>query len=182
MAKIGNDSVKRVVLIGAESTGKTTMASHLARHYDTVWSPEYLRIFVDHKGGVPEPADIPVISRRHLEQEAAYLSQSNRLLFIDTDLITALVYSRFYFNYCPEWIEQASVEREADLYLLCDTDIPWEEDDDQRDGPVVRETLQKVLHDELVTRGLPFVVLSGSIEERKQAAVTAVDALITNTG
>jgi len=175
MAKITNESISRVVLIGAESTGKTTMAAQLAEYYQTPWVPEYLRIFVDKKGGLPEPADIPIISRGHLEQEDHYLQETDNLLFLDTDLITTLVYYRYYFNYVPDWVKRAAIEREADLYLLCDTDIPWKADPSQRDGPGVRDVLQQKLRDELISRNLPFVILSGPIEQRMSTAIKAIE-------
>ena len=116
--------IKRVVLIGAESTGKTTLAEGLAAHYETVWAPEYLREFVERKGALPEPSDTRLIAQGHLAQEEALTPQAHRVLFLDTDLISTCVYHRYYFGPCPPWLERLSAQRSADLYLLTDTDIP----------------------------------------------------------
>ena len=116
--------LKRVVLIGAEATGKTTLAERLATHYETVWVPEYLRAFVEEKGALPEPGDTLLIAQGHRAQEEVLAPRAHRLLVYDTDLISTCVYSRYYFDACPARVERWSYERSADLYLLTDTDLP----------------------------------------------------------
>jgi nicotinamide riboside kinase len=69
-----------------------------------------------------------------------------------------------------------SYSRLYDLYILADTDIPWEPDPFQREGPEVREMLHRQFQNELNSRRLPFVLVSGSVEERIRQAVTAIDA------
>lgn len=169
----------RVVLLGAESTGKTTLAACLAAHYQTVWAPEYLREFVERKGALPEPSDTRLIAEGHLAQEAALAPQAHRVLFLDTDLISTCVYHRYYFGTCPPWLERRSAERSADLYLLTDTDIPWMPDPGQRDGPAVRAALHTLFRDELLARGVAHVLVSGSLEVRMATAIRAVDGLMS---
>jgi NadR type nicotinamide-nucleotide adenylyltransferase len=170
--------IKRVVLIGAESTGKTTLAEALAAHYGTVWAPEYLRAFVEEKGALPEPGDTVLIARGHRAQEARLIPQARRVLFYDTDLISTCVYSRYYFGACPRQVEQWSYQRHADLYLLTDIDIPWTADPGQRDGPAVRAALHALFQKELQARGVARVVVSGTPEARMTTAVQAVDGLL----
>ena len=169
--------IKRVVLIGAESTGKTTLAQRLAAHYETVWAPEYLRQFVERKGALPEPSDTRLIAQGHLAQEKALRPQARRVLFLDTDLISTCVYHRYYFGTCPAWLHRRAAEQSADLYLLTDIDIPWTPDPGQRDGPAVRATLHMLFRDALQARGLAHVLLSGTLEARMKTALRAVDAL-----
>lgn len=170
--------IRRVVLTGAESTGKTTLAARLAAHYDTVWLPEYVRRFVEEKGGAPVAADVAPLVRGHLAAEAALLPCARRLLVYDTDLLSTCLYSRYYFGACPAWVEQAAFARAADLYLLADDDIPWAPDPGQRDGPDVRAAVQHLFREALQTHGLPHVVLSGPLDTRLATAVSAVDALL----
>lgn len=169
---------RRVVLIGAESTGKTTLATHLAAHYRTAWLPEYVRQFVEAKGASPVAEDVPAIARGHLAAARAAEAAGHRLLLYDTDLVSTCVYSRYYYGACPAWIEQASREHHADLYLFTDTDIPWEPDPGQRDGPEVRAALHELFREELDRRGLPYVLLSGSLDQRLRTAIRAIDALL----
>jgi len=171
--------VRRVTLLGAESTGKTTLAEALAAHYETVWAPEYLRAFVDEKGALPTLSDTPAIVRGHLAREDALMPRANRVLFLDTDLVATCVYSRYYFGACPAWVARLSYERSADLYLLTDTDIPWVPDPGQRDGPAVRDELQAWFLDELEMRAVPYLRVSGALDRRMEAAVRAVDAVLS---
>ena len=170
--------LKRVVLIGAESTGKTTLAERLAAHYETAWAPEYLRTFVEEKGALPEPDDTLLIAQGHRAQEEALARRAQRLLIYDTDLISTCLYSRYYFGACPPLVEQWSHECCADLYLLTDTDLPWTPDPGQRDGPEVRAALHTLFRHELEARGVPFVLVSGSLEARMETAVRAIDGLL----
>lgn len=170
-------AVKRVVLIGAESTGKTTLAERLADHFNTAWAPEYLRTFVDQKGAVPEASDTPLLVEGHLAQVDALLPAADGLLFLDTDLVSTCVYHRYYFGTCPAWVERLSHEHHADLYLFTDTDIPWVPDPGQREGPEVRAALHTLFHQELERRKLPYVLLSGTPDQRIATAIAAVEAL-----
>ncbi len=170
--------VKRVVVVGAESTGKTTLAQGLAKHYDTVWLPEYGREYIDKKKSGPEPEDFPEIARGHLEREDASMRQANRILIYDTDLIVTYILSDYYLGTCQDWIIDESHKRRGDLYLLTDTDIPWEADTDQREGPEIRELLHQRFRQELSTRKIPYVMVSGSVEERMKTATRAIDRLI----
>lgn len=169
--------VKRVVLIGAESTGKTTLAERLAAHYDTVWLPEYLRAYVDQRGTLPVLADIPHIARGHIEREDALAARANRLLFCDTNLVTTVLYSNYYLGATPDAVRRLSYERPYDLYLLTEPDIPWVPDPGQRDGPEVRAHLHSLFVAELDRRGLPYTRVAGTYEERLCTAVAAIDRL-----
>ena len=170
--------ISRVVVTGAESTGKTTLARRLARHYATVWAPEYLRVFVEQEKAAPEEGDAWSIARGHLAQERKLAHRARRVLFLDTDLILTCIYQAFYFGSCPDWLSKASAERAADLYLVANTDIPWMEDPGQRDGPHVRAAVHTRLVEELRRRNLPFRLVSGTIEQRLQQAARAVDRLL----
>jgi NadR type nicotinamide-nucleotide adenylyltransferase len=175
--------VRRVVVTGPESTGKTTLAQGLAERFDTAWAPEAARAFLDSKhagGAVPsppcEPGDIPKIARGQLASEDAAARRANRLLFCDTDLYVTRLYAEEYFAACPEWIRKAASARRYDLHLLLDTDVPWVEDA-QRDRPSRRGELLARLRLMLEQDGRPYVLVSGGWDERLRRAHAAVAEL-----
>ena len=118
-----------VVVTGSESTGKTTLASDLARHFRTAWVPEYARTYLSEKTaatGLPlDATDVEPIARGQMSAEDRGAAEARGLLVLDTDLVSTIVYARHYYRSCPPWIEQAARDRRADLYLLCDIDVPW---------------------------------------------------------
>ena len=167
-----------VVLMGAESTGKTTLAEALAQHYKTVWVAEYLRIFVDEKGSLPEEKDVHAIARGHLELVTKMRSKANKILFLDTDLFTTCVYQRMYFDECPDYIEHTAREHQAELYLFTEPDIPWVSDPGQRASLEERLRSHRLLSTEARAHSLNTIPVCGSHAERLKTAVKAVDHYI----
>jgi nicotinamide riboside kinase len=167
---------RRVVVMGPESTGKTTLARELARRYNTVWTTEYLRVHLDAKQAECTPDDLPKVVAGHRATEAVLARLANRVLFCDTDPLMTAVYSRFYYHEVPEWLEAAAVERRAAHYLLLDADVPWVADP-QRDQPHGRERILAMCREQLDRYGLPWTLLSGSWDERLRQACSLVDAL-----
>ena len=169
--------VKRVCVYGPESTGKTTLARDLARHYRTAWVSEFARGLLDPKGGRCDESDIPLIARGQMAAEDALARQANRVLFCDTDLITTIVWSDVLFGNCPAWIAEEADRRSYDLYLLLDVDVPWV-DDAQRFLADRRREFFDRCETELVGRGRRYVVVRGTWQERFRAAVAAVDGVL----
>jgi NadR type nicotinamide-nucleotide adenylyltransferase len=170
--------VPRVVATGSECTGKTTLAAELAAHYDTVWVPEYVRVYLDAKGAPLVFADVEEIARGQVAAEDAALARARGLLVLDTDLLSTMVYSRHYYGDCPSWVERAVTDFAGDLYLLLHPDVPWVADP-QRDRGHRRAEMHALFRDALVGHGLPFVDVSGGWDERRSQAITAVDALLS---
>jgi NadR type nicotinamide-nucleotide adenylyltransferase len=169
--------VKRVVVFGPESTGKTTLARDLARHYETVWVSEYARGYLDHKGVRFEPEDFPrFVSGQHAAEDAL-ARQANRVLFCDTDALTTVIFHRLFYGTAPAPLVEAADSRRYDLYLVLDVDVPWVADP-QRDSPGDREALRDLYLSELRTRDRPHLLVSGSWAERFDAACAAVDRLL----
>lgn len=169
------DGLYTVVLMGAESTGKTTLAAALARHYKTVWSAEYLRLFVDRKGAVPEEEDVYEIARGHLDLISRIRSGAHRVMFADTDLFTTCVYQRIYFGICPSSVEELARLHRSGLYLFTEPDIPWISDPGQRAGPEARLRTHELLLEEAERHSLKTVHIHGSHDERMAVAIRAVD-------
>lgn len=169
--------VKRIVLTGPESTGKTTMAEKLARYFETNRVQEYGRdYFVEYKG-IHDISDLSRIAEGQVRLEEEALAHANKLLFCDTDLIVTQVWSEIYFKHCPQDVIDLSHTRRYDLHLLMDIDIPWE-DDGTREFPQLRDWHFRRLKEELDHRKLPYVIISGNYEERLQACIRAVREIL----
>jgi NadR type nicotinamide-nucleotide adenylyltransferase len=187
-----NKDVLKIVIIGPESTGKSTLCEELAQHYDAPWCPEFAREYLLTYGTDYQYEDLLTIAKGQLAMEDEYTivaeqqwkakqnpSTPTPLLFIDTDMYVMKVWSEFVFGKCHQWIIDQIVERKYDLYLLCHTDIPWEKDE-LREYPDL-ETREKLFHmykDILINQSVPWAGISGTDAERLLKAIEAVDAIM----
>lgn len=170
----------RVCLVGAESTGKTTLARLLAAHYQTVWVAEYGRAYSNRKlesdGGYRwSSGEFAHIARTQcqLENQAARLA--NKILICDTDAFATAVWHRRYMNKRSAEVEAiAHTHRRPDLYLVPDVATPFEQDG-TRDGQHLREWMHDVFIRELTTQQRPFHLLFGSPQERLEDAIKQID-------
>ncbi|QQE10520.1 AAA family ATPase [Planctomycetota bacterium] len=169
--------VKRVCLFGPESTGKSTLAAGLAKHFETVCVGEHARPLLDHKEGVCEEVDIPLIAKGQRTSEDALALQANRLLICDTDALLTCVWSEKLFGGYSDWLYGFAMEREYDLYLLLDIDVPWV-NDGQRYLEEAREDFMVRCVRMLEKAGRPYLKVSGDWGERFEVAVRACDELI----
>ena len=172
--------VRRVVLTGSESTGKTRLAPRLAGHFGTVWTTEFAREHLHRKqrerGEPLDAGDIEPIARGQLELEDRQARKANRLLVLDTDLVSTIVYARHYYGSCPAWIERAARDRLAPLYLLLRPDVPWIADP-QRDRGDRRDEMHALFRDTLAGLGATVVEIGGDWQARFQRSVAAVEPL-----
>jgi NadR type nicotinamide-nucleotide adenylyltransferase len=174
--------LKKIVIIGPESTGKSTLCSQLADHYQTSWCPEYAREYLEANGMDYTYDDLLIIAEGQIKLENRILStvdSRQNAVFIDTDMYVMKVWCEFAFGKCHSWILNQAAMRKYDLYLLCDVDLPWKEDN-LREYPD-KKTRNKLYHfykDIMVNQSVPWVNIRGSYEERLQAAIKAVDAIM----
>ena len=173
--------MKRVVLIGSESTGKTTLAERLARHYGVSWVPEFVRDYAAAKGAPLDASDVEAIARGQLAREdelgAGAASGNEHLLIGDTDLLSTAVYAAHYYGRAPDWVTEAARLRRPDLYLLLDIDLPWMPDP-QRDRGHRRPEMHALFRAAVEASGAPFQLISGDSVGRFDAARAAIDALL----
>lgn len=167
----------RVVVIGSECTGKTTLAADLARERSAVWSPEFAREYVDRVARALTFDDVEPIARGQQAGEDEAAARARNLLILDTDLVSTCVYSRHYYGRCPAWLEDLARSRLADLYLLLGPDVPWVADGLQREQPERREALHTLFRDTLRRWGARFVEVRGTWAARRARAEGAIDAL-----
>lgn len=174
--------MKKIVIIGPESTGKSTLCEQLAKHYNTAWCEEYAREYLNQHGKEYSYEDLLTIAKGQLQlEEQAIFKAANNLLFIDTNMYVMQVWCEFVFNKCHQFILDEIVERKYDLYLLCNIDLPWSYDP-LREYPdeQPRVELYRMYKELMVSQTTPWVEISGSYEERFKRAVSTVDHLINS--
>ncbi|ACU58217.1 AAA family ATPase [Chitinophaga pinensis] len=169
----------KVVVIGPESTGKSSLSEQLAAHYQTMWVPEYARQYLETLPRPYEQSDLLSMAKGQLAQEDQLAARANRLLICDTDLHVIKVWSEHKYGNCDPEILQAIRDRRYDLYLLTYIDIPWEEDPQrEHPDPAMREYFYNVYRELVMESGVPWVEIRGSFEKRIASAIAAVDKLL----
>jgi NadR type nicotinamide-nucleotide adenylyltransferase len=171
---------KRIVIIGPESTGKSTLSEQLAGHYGTVWCPEFARNYLLEREGKYTYEDLLTIAQGQLELEDRLAADArNGVYFVDTDMYVMKVWCEVVFGRCHPWILKQAAERHYAFYLLCDTDLPWVADE-LREYPdlAMRRRLYLMYEDIVINSGVPWAPVHGGQEARLQGAIAAVDGLL----
>ena len=169
------ERTRRVTVTGSESTGKTWLAERLATRFGTAWSREFSREYALNKGAPLDASDVEPIARGQLRGEDEMLRRARGLAILDTDLVSTVVYAEHYYGRCPPWIDDAARARLAELYLLCDIDVPWV-GDPARDRPHARHELHAAFTKQLERYGAQCVAVRGIWEEREAIAVAAIES------
>jgi len=170
-----------VCILGAESTGKTTLAQQLAAHFDCPWVPEYLRAFCDAHGRTPRRDEQALIlETQHIHALAAGATASGagaRFVFCDTAPLLTAIYSDYVFGDRSLYARARSLHAHYTLTLLCAPDLGWTPDGLQRDGPQVQQPIHDLIAGELAALGTRVTQIAGSGDERLTAAIAALDAI-----
>lgn len=172
----GGESLLRVVVTGAESTGKTTLARRLAERLGTAWAPEAARAYLERLPRALTLADVEAIAGLQLEAEEDAAGRARGLLVCDTDLLATRIWSEHYFATCPAWIRHEAATRPYALHLLCGAGVPWVADG-LRDSPHLGSTFEERFRSALRADGRPFVELPGPWADRERRAVEAIERL-----
>ena len=176
-------NIVKVVLFGPESTGKTTLSKQLARHYNTVWVPEYAREYLQNKWNnerkTCENHDLLPIAEGQISLENNLAKKADKVLICDTDLLETKVYSEEYYGgFVDPKLDKAALANVYDLYLLTYIDTPWEEDD-LRDRPEQRLEMFNAFEAALKKYKRPYLLLRGDKETRLRKAVKEIDKLLS---
>lgn len=167
---VNSDFVRKVVILGAESAGKTTLTRELAKEYNTEWVPEYGRDYWianhDDKGNLTAE-QLVELAKTHRKNENEAFGKANRIIFIDTGATTTRQFCRDYGYSVPMELDTMVHDERTryDLFILCDIDIPYEDDGTRRGAENRKETHRKVI-DDLTYRGIPYHVASGDLNKR----------------
>ena len=190
----------KVAVIGPESTGKSTLCELLAQHYNTQWCPEFAREYLLTHGTDYTYDDLLYIAKGQLAMEDEYTQSlvgssesgvnssvqkselrtlNSKLLFVDTEMYVMKVWCEFVFGKCHRWVLDQIIERKYDLYLLCNTDLPWVKDE-LREYPDLktRDQLYHIYKDIMINQSTPWVDINGDYDQRLQKAIDTIDRLL----
>lgn len=176
----GASVVKRIVIIGSESSGTTTLARALAEHYHTTWVPEYGRTYSEGRVHSSQPwrsDEFTFIAIEQAKIEDALASLANRVLICDTDPFATAIWHERYMGSASAAVLAIADQRRYDLYVVTDVNIPFE-GDAIRDGELFREWMQGRFIEELSKKTTPMIVVSGPHETRFAAAVKKIDEIL----
>ena len=173
------EAMKRIVLTGAECTGKSTLAQALSRYYGEPWTAEFVRSYVDQLDRELIQTDLEEIFCGQVAAEDAGWAKSKRFVIHDTNLLSSIIYANHYFETTFGWVNKTLLERKYTLYLLCSPEgIEWEEDPGQRDSPGAREALHSMFKERLEKLKLPYLQLFGDEPLRFGQAIKAIDEVL----
>ena len=166
----------RIVVTGSESTGKTVLAESLAQHYGVLWVPEFARDYAEQRRQLLTADDVSPIATGQIARENATFEKASGIVILDTDVVSTVVYAEHYYGSVPAWIEQAARDRLADLYLLCDTDVPWVADQ-VRDAQHHRRQVHDAFVRRLTKLAAAFRLIGGtsSPDDRVKLAVAHIE-------
>jgi len=180
--------IQKIVVLGPESTGKSTLCAALAAHYQTIWTPEYARAFLSKNGTKYTYDDLLTIAKGQIQKEEEALASLNKntvdqptpkisnKLILDTDMYVMKVWCEYVFNNCHHYILEQINQRSYDLYLLCDIDLPWAADE-MREYPDAgpRIELFTIYRELLINQNTPWGIVSGTGKERTEKAIQLID-------
>lgn len=180
--------IQKIVVLGPESTGKSTLCAALAAHYQTIWTPEYARSFLSKNGTKYTYDDLLTIAKGQIQKEEEALASLNKntvdqptpkisnKLILDTDMYVMKVWCEYVFNNCHHYILEQINQRSYDLYLLCDIDLPWAADE-MREYPDAgpRIELFTIYKELLINQNTPWGIVSGNGAQRNENAIQLID-------
>lgn len=165
--------IKKIAITGPESTGKSSLAIALAKHFNTVFVPEYAREYINSLNHPYNFDDILKIARNQKRLEDEYSEKADKILFCDTDLTVTKIWCEFKFNKCHKWIIENHKKQDYDIYLLCDIDLPWVSDP-MREHPDKRKELFDFYENELKINNFNYKIISGKNEIRLNNAIEII--------
>ncbi|RZF58234.1 AAA family ATPase [Sphingobacterium corticibacterium] len=167
--------MKKIAIVGPESTGKSTMARHLAQILGTVCVPEYARYYcrnLNRKYTLQD--EVNMFYGQVALEEALIPLAKNNVLVCDTTMLTVKIWCDHLFGDTPKEVTNEIKTRKYDFYLLMDIDLPWE-DDPLRDFPQQREHFIRIWKQELEALHASYKIISGIGDERLKNGINAVD-------
>ncbi len=172
-----NNSPKIIAITGAESTGKSTLTEALAKHFQVPFIPEIARDYVEKLDRKYNCRDVEIIAEKQIELFNRQLKTGNSFIFIDTWLIITKVWFEVVFQKSPEWLEDEIKKNRIDLFLVCDTDLPWIPDPVRENGGENRLKLQRRYIELLENYNFNYKIVSGNENKRLENALKIINSL-----
>jgi NadR type nicotinamide-nucleotide adenylyltransferase len=180
--------IQKIVVLGPESTGKSTLCAALAAHYQTIWTPEYARTYLSEHGTKYTYDNLLTIAKGQIQNEEEAIASLNKnmvdhpsqnisnKLIVDTDMYVMKVWCEYVFNNCHHYILEQINQRSYDLYLLCDIDLPWAADE-MREYPDAGPRLElfTIYKELLINQNTPWGIVSGAGAQRTTNAIQLID-------
>jgi len=173
------NKIKKVALLGPESTGKTELCMRLAAHFHTAWVPEFARVFLSNKNNVYTFEDVLYCMNAQLILEDGMERQAAGFLFCDTELINYKVWFADVFNKVPDELTEKLATHRYDLVLLTSPDIPFEEDPLRTNGNR-RDFFFDWYKRELESYNIKYSVIDGAGSKRLENAIAAIERQLQN--
>lgn len=167
---------ERILILGPESTGKSTLSSDLSTEFEEPWVPEFAREYLEKIGREYRYEDLLEIGKGQVELEDRLAKNADKYLFCDTDLRVIHIWSQHRFGKTDPWVLEQIKSRKYSLILLTDTDLPWEPDP-QREYPEL-EMRQYFFEKYLMLAkesGFPFEVVRGNEKARMDQALQFIE-------
>ncbi|BBB26673.1 AAA family ATPase [Amphritea japonica] len=168
----------RIIITGAESSGKSTIAEHLGRQFHLPYALEYARFYLEEKGPEYDLELLIRLSRLHLKYQRAEVDPEVPIGIFDTDMINYKIWAEEVFGHCPGQIFEAVEQESSHVYLLCKPDLPWEADL-LRESPNDREILYQRHLSEVKRLNRPYVIVAGDGFQRLANAEAALESLMS---
>ena len=175
-----SNALQKIVILGPESTGKSTLCEQLAKHYNTLYCPEYARQYLYTHGVKYNYQDLLTIAKGQLTLEDKFTQQAlenkKNKLVIDTDMYVMKVWCEYVYDNCHTYILEQINSRRYDYYLLCNIDLPWTADE-MREYPdnKPRQELFQMYKELLINQNTPWGLVSGVGEQRTGNAIQLID-------
>lgn len=171
--------VKKIVVLGAESTGTTTLAQDLAKYYQTVWTPEYGRMYYEGKmfsdnSSSWNTAEFIHIANSQNSLEDTLVTKANKLIICDTDAFATTLWHERYMGKISKKLDNCVKKTKPQLYILTDIDIPFVQDG-TRDGEHIRSWMHQRFVDKLKENNLNYIIVSGNKQDRLAKSVLAIE-------
>lgn len=168
---------KIIVITGAESTGKSVLTKWLANHFKVPFIPEFAREYVEKLNRDYNYSDVEFIAKKQVSQLHELQKSDYPYIFSDTWLIITKIWFEVVFNQIPSWIDETIKNTPIDLFLVCDTNLPWIPDPVRENGGKQRELLQKKYINTIEEYGFNYKIVRGKNKERFKNALDAVKML-----
>jgi NadR type nicotinamide-nucleotide adenylyltransferase len=173
-----NSESKIIVITGAESTGKSVLTQWLANHFQALFIPEYARDYIEKLERKYLYSDVEFIARKQVQQLNELQKTNPPLIFSDTWLINTKIWFEEVFGRKPEWLEREIMKTKIDLFVVCDTDLPWIQDPVRENGGEKRLYLQKRYIETIKKYEFNYKIVRGKDESRYACALKHIKNLI----
>jgi nicotinamide riboside kinase len=163
--------LRTIIITGAESTGKSLLTEGLANHFQVPFIPEFARNYIENLGRSYNYNDLVLIAKKQIQELNEFQQKKLTWVLSDTWLIITKIWFEEVFGKSPVWLETEIKKTKIDLFLVCDTDLPWEPDFVRENGGEKRIYLQQRYIENIINYGFNYKIVSGKNEIRLQNAL-----------